>query len=287
LLISAHTKVLKGGGLGASGWLKLLGQVAGLDEVAVAGTPVEPQQLPLIHDVGCTLYPWREEQQAMEQATDHVSRITRHVSQDLVAPLIIPVAETDPKLVHPPRRVWRVVPQAKRARAPAWVVGTLVHAALCHWCFEDEKLEPFLHPLALEVGVVDEAEIHTAVVEAKRLLRRFRAHSLWAEMDAAQRWHEVSFSVIKDGRSVNGIVDLLYRAGAAYTITEFKTDEVRAVADLQLHIQNEAYDEQVRRYARAVGVQLGTKVQANLVFLNVGNDIAVVPVNLADMEEAR
>jgi ATP-dependent helicase/nuclease subunit A len=287
LLISAHTKVLKGGGLGASGWLKLLGQVAGLDEVAVAGTPVEPQQLPLIHDVGCTLHPWREEQQAMEQATDHVSRITRHVSQDLVAPLIIPVAETDPKLVHPPRRVWRVVPQAKRARAPAWVVGTLVHAALCHWCFEDEKLEPFLHPLALEVGVVDEAEIHTAVVEAKRLLRRFRAHSLWAEMDAAQRWHEVSFSVIKDGRSVNGIVDLLYRAGAAYTITEFKTDEVRAVADLQLHIQNEAYDEQVRRYARAVGVQLGTKVQANLVFLNVGNDIAVVPVNLADMEEAR
>jgi ATP-dependent helicase/nuclease subunit A len=287
LLISAHTKVLKGGGLGATGWLKLLGQVAGLDEVAVAGTPVEPQPLPLIHDVGCTLYPWREEQQAMGQATDHVSRITHHVSQDLIAPLIIPVAETDPKLVHPPRRVWRVVPQAKRARAPAWVVGTLVHAALCHWCFEDEKLEPFLHPLALEMGVVDEAEIHTAVVEAKRLLRRFRAHSLWAEIDAAQRWHEVSFNVIEDGRSASGIVDLLYRAGEAYTIAEFKTDEVRAAADLQLHIQNEAYDEQVRRYARAVGVQLGMKVQANLVFLNVGNDIAVVPVNLADMEETR
>jgi ATP-dependent helicase/nuclease subunit A len=285
LLISAHTKVLKGGGLSTTGWLKLLGQVVGLDKVAVAGTPVEPQPLPLAHDVGCTLYPWREEQQAMEQVTDHASRVTHHASRDLVAPLTIPVAETDPKLARPPRRVWRVVPQTKRVRAPAWVVGTLVHAALHHWCFEDERLEPFLRPFVLEMGVVDEAEIHAAVVEAKRLLRRLRAHSLWSEVDAAQRWHEVSFSVVENGRSVNGIVDLLYRTGETYTIAEFKTDEVRAATDLQAHVQDEAYDEQVRRYARAVGLQLGTEVEANLVFLNAGNDIAIVPVDLTDVKE--
>jgi ATP-dependent exoDNAse (exonuclease V) beta subunit len=287
LLISAHTRVLKGGGLSATGWLKLLGQAAGLDEVAVAGTPVEPQSLPLTPNVGCTLYPWREEQQAMEQAADHVSRIMHPASKDLVASLVIPEIVIDPKLLHPPRRVWRVVPQTKRAHAPAWVVGTLVHTALSHWCFEDEKLEPFLRPFALEMGVVDGAEIHAAVVEAKRLLRRFRAHSVWTEMDAAQHWHEVGFSVVEDGRSVSGIVDLLYRTGETYTIAEFKTDEVRAVAELQPHIQNEAYDEQVRRYARAVSAQLGIEVRANLVFLNVDNDIAVVPVNLADIGEAR
>jgi len=285
LLVSAHTKVIKGGGLSATGWLKLLGQVVGLDEVVVAGMPVEPQPLPLAHDVGCTLYPWREQQPSASRVTHHASRITHHPSQDLVAPLTIPVVETDPKLVHPPRRVWRVVPQTKRAHAPAWVVGTLVHAALRHWCFEDEKLEPFLRPFVLEMGVVDEAEIHAAVVEAKRLLRRFRAHSVWTEMDTAQRWHEVSFSVIEDGRSVNGIVDLLYRTGETCKIAEFKTDEVRVAADLHIHIRNEAYDEQVRRYARAVGQQLGVEVEANLVFLNVGNDVAVVPVDLIDVKE--
>jgi ATP-dependent exoDNAse (exonuclease V) beta subunit len=285
LLISAHTRVLKGGGLSATGWLKLLGREAGLDEVAVAGTPVEPQSLPLTHDIGCTLHPRRQEQPLASRITGHVSRVAYSVEHDLVAPLVLPEIVTDPKLVHPPRRVWRVVPQTKRAHAPAWVVGTLVHTALRHWCFEDEKLEPFLHPFALEMGVVDETEIHAAVVEAKRLLRRFRAHSVWAEMDAAQRWHEVSFSVVEDGRSVNGIVDMLYRTGETYTIAEFKTDEVCAVVDLQPHIQNEAYDEQVRRYARAVGVQLGMGVEVVLVFLNVGNDVAVVSVDLADVKE--
>ncbi|MBN1810766.1 MAG: UvrD-helicase domain-containing protein, partial [Anaerolineae bacterium] len=287
LLVSAHTRVLKGGGLSATGWLKLLGQVAGLDEVAVAGTPVEPQPLPLAHDVGCMLYPWREEQQAMEQATDHVSRVTHPASQDLVAPLVVPETVTDPKLVRPPRRVWRVVPRTQRAGAPAWVVGALVHAALRHWCFEDERLGHFLRPFVLEMGVVDEAEIHAAAVEVKRLLRRFRAHSLWTEMDKAQRWHEVSFSVVEDGRSVNGIVDLLYRTGETWRIAEFKTDEVRAAADLCAHIRSEAYDEQVRRYARAVGLQLGMEVEANLVFLNVGNDVVIVPVDLTDVKEPK
>jgi ATP-dependent helicase/nuclease subunit A len=289
LLVSAHTKVLKGGGLSIGGWLKLLGQVAGLDEVAVAGTPVEPQSLHLAQDFGCTLYPWREERPSESGITDHVSRIAYSVTQDLVAPLVVPVAETDPKLAareaHPPRRVWRVVPRTKRAHAPAWVVGTLIHAALRHWRFEEDELEPFLRPFALEMGVVDEAEIHAAVVEVKRLLRRFRAHPLWAELDAAQRWHEVPFSIVEDGQPVNGIVDLLYRAGETWRIAEFKTDEVRSGADLHMHIQEEGYDDQVWRYARAVGLGLGVTVEAALVFLNVGDKVSVVPVHPSTMEE--
>jgi ATP-dependent helicase/nuclease subunit A len=289
LLLSAHTRILKGGGLSLSGWLKLLGQVAGLDEVAAAGTPVEPQELVLMQDIGCTLYPWREELSAAGQITHHVSRFTRPVSQDLIAPLAILPSGQDPKLAareaQPPRRVWRVVPRTKRPHAPAWVVGTLVHAALRHWRFEDKGLETFLRPFALEMGVVDEAEVHVAVVEAKRLLRRFRAHPLWAKLDAAQRWHEAGFSIVEDGQPVNGIVDLLYRAGETWEVAEFKTDELRSSADLNAHIQRKGYDEQVRRYARAVGLQLGVKMEASLVFLNVSNKIAVVPVHLSDSEE--
>ena len=109
------------------------------------------------------------------------------------------------------------------------------------------------------------------------MLRRFRAHPLWAELDAAQRWHEVPFSINEDGRTENGIIDLLYRVGEEWKIAEFKTDELRPDADLLAHVRQKAYDDQVRRYVRAVRLQLGVEVEAVLVFLNVGNEIAVAP----------
>jgi hypothetical protein len=97
---------------------------------------------------------------------------------------------------EPPRRVWRIVPRTRRQRAPAWVVGTLVHAALRHWRFAEGGLEAFLRPLALEMGLVDPDLVHASVLETTRMLRRFRAHPTWAVLDAAQRWHEVPFSVV-------------------------------------------------------------------------------------------
>jgi len=283
LLVSGHTKILKGGRLSLSGWLKLLGQATGLDDAAIAGTPIEPQSLPLAPDIGCTLYPWHEEQLTAAQITHPPfgSRITP-VSQDLVAPLVAPLPPaTDPKLsereAQPPRRVWRVAPPTKRAHAPAWVVGTLAHAALRHWRFADEGLDALLRPFALEMGVVDEGQIHAAILETRRMLRRFRAHPLWAKLDVAQRWHEVPFSIVEDGRTENGIIDLLYRIGEEWMIAEFKTDELRSDADLLAHVRRMAYDDQVRRYTRAVRLQLGVEAEATVVFLNVGNEIAVVP----------
>jgi ATP-dependent exoDNAse (exonuclease V) beta subunit len=128
------------------------------------------------------------------------------------------------------------------------------------------------------MGVVDKKQIHNAVLETARILRRFRAHPLWAELDSAQRWPEVPFSIIEDGQPESGIIDLLYRINEDWKIAEFKTDQIRSAADLSAHIQNKAYDDQVRRYVRAVHLQLGEEADANLVFLNVGNQVAVVPV---------
>jgi ATP-dependent exoDNAse (exonuclease V) beta subunit len=160
----------------------------------------------------------------------------------------------------------------------------LTHAALRHWRFAEEGLEAgalaLLRPLALEMGVVDADLIHAAILEATRMLRRFRAHPLWAEMDAAQRWHEVPFSVVEDGRPENGVIDLLYQAGGKFKIAEFKTDRLRtrSVADdLPAHIREKGYDEQVRRYLRAVRQQLGVEAEAIWVFLNVGNQVVVLP----------
>jgi len=287
LLVSGHTKLLKSGRPSTSGWLKLLGQVVGLGDLTVAGTPAGARELVLAQDVGGKLYPWRKARPAIAQETHptcrHAARDTR-VSQDLVPPLVTPSSSAvDPKLsareARPPRRIWRVVPRAKRPQAPAWVVGTLTHAALCHWRFaDDEGLTSFLRPFALEAGVVDEEQIHASIQETARMLRRFQAHPLWAELDAAQRWHEVPFSIVEDGRPENGIIDLLYCIGKDWKIVEFKTDELRSAAELDSHIQQKAYNDQVRRYVSATHTQLGVEIEAVLVFLNVGGDIAVVPV---------
>ena len=191
-----------------------------------------------------------------------------------------PPPDTDAKLhareAQPPRRVWRVVPRTERSDAPAWVVGTLVHAALRHWYFADAGLEAFLRPFALEMGVVDEKQLHAAIVEARRMLRRFRAHALWTELDSARRWHEVAFSIIEGERAEHGIIDLLYRTADGWKIAEFKTDQVRSAADLPAHIQAQAYDRQMRRYVRAVRAQLGVEAQTLFVFLNVGNEVVAV-----------
>jgi ATP-dependent helicase/nuclease subunit A len=284
LLVSAHTKILKGGALQMSGWLDRLGQVAGLDEVPMGGMPAEPMQLALSSGAGCWIYPWCEERPELLTGGQPAARdATPDLSRDLVAPLILspPSSDVDGKLsdrdAQPPRRVWRVVPRTRRQRAPAWVVGTLTHAALCRWRFAEEGLESFLRPLALEMGVVDPDLVHASVLETARMLRRFRAHPLWAELDAAQRWHEVPFSVIDDGRPANGVIDLLYRLGGNYGIAEFKTDRLRAEDDLRAHIRQEGYDEQVRRYLRAVRLQLGVEAEASWIFLNVGNQVVVAP----------
>jgi len=302
LLISAHTKILKGGRLSASGWLKLLGQVTGLDEVTLSEAPAGPQTVTLADDVGCTLYPVKTsppcppllrgegETYAPPSLVGRgvggvggrfTGQDAQLISHDLIAPLAAAgPTGVDPKLrereVEPPRRVWRVLPRTQDAGAPAWVVGTLVHAALRHWYFADDGLAAFMRPFALEMGVVDDAQLHAALVEARRMLRRFRGHPLWAELDRAQRWHEAPFSLVDGAQPAHGVIDLLCRTGDGWQIVEFKTDRLPAETALSAHIRAKGYDEQIGRYVRAVRAQLGVDAGAVFVFLNVGNQIASV-----------
>jgi ATP-dependent helicase/nuclease subunit A len=286
LLVSAHTRIMKGGGLQTAGWLERLEQVAGLDEVAMAGTPVEPVHLALPSGAGCRIYPWREDRPAPPPGAPRAAHgAAQDLRRDLVAPLALAPSspDVDARLeapqAQPPRRVWSVVPRAGRPRAPAWVVGTLTHAALRHWRFAEDGLEAFLRPLALEMGIVDPGAVHASIVETARVLRRFRAHPLWAELDAAQRWHEVPFSVMDGGQPESGVIDLLCRAGGRYRIAEFKTDRLDTEDDLRAHIQQEGYDVQMSRYLRAVRQQLDVDAEATWVFLNVGSQIVVVPAS--------
>jgi ATP-dependent helicase/nuclease subunit A len=277
LLISGHTKILKGGRLSLRGWLDLLGLQVGLDDVTLAGTPLAPQPLELAPDVGCTVHPWHEERPIAGAAAQPPSRVKDHVSDDLIAPLMEP-APLDEVVSEAPQRIWRVVTSTERAHAPAWVVGKLTHVALRYWRFDPDGLDAFLRPFALGLGVVNEATLRDAIRETAHLLQRFRNHPLWEALDGAERRHEVPFDVVEDGNVTHGIIDLLYRTGdAPWTLVEFKTDRLEADVDLSVHSRDAGYAEQVQRYVRAAQ-ELGLDVDAILVFLNVGGDVKTLRV---------
>jgi len=278
LLISGHTKILKGGRMGLSGWLKLLGRVVGLDEVAIAGTPVGAQELSPGADVGCTLYPWREGMEARGRGDEKAGGQGDGGRADLVAPLVTPSSSAEKRRkARPPARVWRVVPTAQKPIGPALVVGSLVHAALCHWRFPDRPgLEDFLRPFALRAGLTDPQEIRRTIAEARRLLDRFRAHPFYARLERAERHHELPYAVEVNGVPRSGVVDLLARLDGEWTVVEFKTDKLGAGADLDAHIRGEGYDGQVRKYVAALARLMGERPHALLVFLNVGSKVEVV-----------
>jgi ATP-dependent exoDNAse (exonuclease V) beta subunit len=197
------------------------------------------------------------------------------VRSDLLEPLIPTLPVTDEKNrareSDPPQRVWRVVSKTKRPHAPAWLVGRLVHESLRRWRFPDDEFEAFLQPFALEAGLTDPKEIHAAIQEVRRLLERFRAYPLFAELDAAERHHEVPYFLPDD----RGVMDLLYRTEAGWFIIDFKTDEVRSDAEALEAIRQNGYDRQVARYAEAVAAQLQVQAKTRLVFLNVAEEVKV------------
>ncbi|MDH4136895.1 MAG: UvrD-helicase domain-containing protein, partial [Anaerolineae bacterium] len=302
LLISGHIKLSTAkndpGRLLLSGWLARLGEVVGLSEVRLPETPTAPQPRDLNWKGGalaCVLHPPLEELttdfesvasevQAAMESPPVVVPADVSLPLDLVPPLAFTVHDdADDKIQDresdPPPRVWRVVPKAVRPTGPAWVVGTLVHAALRRWRFPDgEGFEAFLQPYALEAGLTDGTEIKGAIAEARRLLTRFQEHPLYAEMAAAERYHEVPYSVALDDGPHSGIIDLLYRTDGCWTIAEFKTDRLKDEAEMRARIRKEKYDEQVRGYVQAATRQLGEPPRALLVFLNVGSQVRIVPL---------
>ena len=152
------------------------------------------------------------------------------------------------------------MPRAKRPSGPAWVVGRLAHEALRRWRFpSEEDFDVFLLPFALELGLTDHAEIQATINEVRRLLTRFQAHPLCREIAAADRFHEVPYALPND----TGVIDLLYRSGGAWTIVDFKTDEVRSIEQLRETIAREKYAEQVQRYVEAITDQLKQRPRAS------------------------
>jgi ATP-dependent helicase/nuclease subunit A len=178
---------------------------------------------------------------------------------------------------RPPRRVWRVVPTAKRPTAPAWVVGKLVHEALESWRFPKDGFEAWVEARARQHGIADSAQLKDAGRETRRFLSRFQDHSLYSEMDGAdRRLHEVPYSRTVDGRVENGIIDALYQRDGTWTIVEFKTDELRDEAELNSLLDREDYLEQAERYTAAVEGLVGQRPRSILCLLNYDSQVRLL-----------
>jgi len=263
LLISGHVKQKKDGTLPLSGWLSKFSFL----EMAT------PEHFPINDGIYAAIYPYSQTDEPAAPQPDSTPQTDSPRKSDLLEPLApnIPLADekTRARESDPPQRVWRIVSKAKTPRAPAWLVGRLVHEAIHRWRLDD--LDDFLKPFALESGLTDESQIRAAIQESRRMLERLREHPIFKELDAAERHHEVRYD-LPNGR---GIMDLLYRTVAGWFIIDFKTDEVRSDAEAQSAISQNGYDRQVARYAEAISNQLKVKAKTRLVFLNVNGEVKI------------
>jgi ATP-dependent helicase/nuclease subunit A len=281
LIVSGHARVSLAksdpGRLLLSGWLKQLGSVIGLDDVRLAGDAPEgdwPVALAQgwAQSVRAVLHTLPAAAAQVEPPPPTAEKAS--TPGPLIAPIVVAHAAAEGE--NGRDRAWRVIPAGRSV--PAWVVGQLVHEALRRWCFPAEgeanvRFEARLRPAALKAGLIGEAAQREALREAARLLSRFRAHPLFAEMDtAAEQYHDVPYI---RGDDVD-VIDDLYRVADGWRIVDFKTDELRD--DQALGKVLPGYRARLKRHVEAVITQMNLAEQprAQLVFLNLQGAVRVM-----------
>jgi ATP-dependent exoDNAse (exonuclease V) beta subunit len=286
LLFSGCVSIRKDGAFGSlGGWLGKVAPAFGLSEVHLdydnEGSRALDVPLPVTTvPASCTIY---EPLAAWEPAgATPASRVDHDVI--LPPPLLGALTHlpeevdrrTREKERDPPRRIWRVVPPIDRPRAPAWVIGSLVHDALAAWRFQDGAFDRWAQARARELGVTDLRQLGDCARQAGRLLDRFRRHPLAEEMSQAQRrMHEVPYDLESDGRYERGVIDAMFFAHGEWTVVEFKTDRVRDEAQLAQLLDTEDYVPQVLRYGAAVEQLVGARPRLLLCMLNFAGRIRV------------
>ena len=231
--------------------------------------------------VACTIYEpgYLWDHRPREKEIEPEAAMT--VPPPLLAPVLPEMEQVDERVAEqdriPVQRVWRVVPAVKRPRAPAWVIGSLVHEALASWRFPadpDLDFERWGEARARGYGITDSQQLADAVRRTRQLLLRFRSHPLYGEMDRAdRRLHEVPYSLVVDGRVESGIIDALYQREGTWTIVEFKTDRVKDQAELERLLAEEGYSAQAQRYIDRSGATAGPTASVILCMLNYGGTV--------------
>ena len=294
LLINGCITLKKNGQVGKlGGWL---GRLGGPECLALADTPITYDeegagvwQTTLgagDSPVSCAIYEPGYQPALQPVEMPGAEEPITELASPLLEPILAEPEQVDAKLSEreriPAQRVWRVVPAVDRPSAPAWVIGSLVHEALAAWQVpgrdslgaEMRAFERWCQARARSYGLADQRSLADAVTRSRRLLAEFRAHSLYAQMDGAERrLHEVPYSLIVDGKPQNGIIDSLYRRDGMWTVVEFKTDRIVGAAALDMLLEREDYVVQAERYRVAVDRLIGQQPAVVLCMLNYAGTV--------------
>jgi len=270
---------------GTDGWLGLVAgeEVLNLKNQTITydadGTKLISLELKIGESpVSCTIYEpnveWPSKLRVARRQNDSLS---------IPPPLLVAVASTaenvDPRTAaleqSAAQHVWRVVPAVERPRAPRWVVGSLVHEALAAWRFPDEtSFDLWAEARARSHGITDSHQLSDSVRECRRLLTLFRNHSLYQEMNRAdRRLHEVPYNYRVHDRIENGIIDAVYLSNNTWTIVEFKTDKLEDQADLDRLLAEEDYLAQAERYKVAMEQLLSQEPQTVLCLMDFNGNV--------------
>ena len=291
LIFSGIFRVSRGGKLTFNGWLKDLlaeNNLAFPTDFAFNPTGAARHKIALtaVDDtpIECMIY-----EPEIEFSTHTTMPAPIPSPADITLPLLPPITTVSAVDNAPdtPPRVWQVVPSAVRASAPAWVVGQAVHAALAQWRFPDDaRFSAWADGQFRNAGLLDKTQIVDGMARAKRILTRFQTHWLYQTMaSAAQRLHEVPYTIKVDGTVETGVIDALYLHENQWTIVEFKTDNIRSDAERDTILTRTDYLLQIARYRRAVRQLLGQEPLAILCWLNFNRRVAVEKLENTITEE--
>jgi len=290
LILNGCLRLVGGGKPGyLKGWLKDLAGPLGLDNLSLAGYDENGDRAHHFElgerapPIGCTVYephfPVSSITAPTAEAGEEFEEWSPHFIEPVEAGRQTMDEATRQRQMEPSQRVWRVIPDARRPTAPAWIVGKLVHEAIRAWSFPGPQFDRWVPARARELGLLDNARLGDAIGRAETLLRRLKAHPLFTELEAAERrLHEVPYSLAnEDGRLEQGVIDLLYLKDGLWTVIDFKTDRVKDAAEFANSTDHRKYRRQLVRYGSAVSQLTGRSPRTVLCMLNYAGGIYLEP----------
>ncbi|MFN2143253.1 MAG: UvrD-helicase domain-containing protein [Candidatus Promineifilaceae bacterium] len=293
LIVSGNMQQNKSGSLSGKGWLKQLADISGIttaslnkyDEDGCEQHEFEftlPAERPMPGTtVRATFYepnfPMLEAPPAVTEPQTAGEQPARRSLQDSLIKDTVPEEEDG----EAPRLVWQIVPLEERTRAPAWVIGSLVHEALSLWRFTETGFEEWVAARAQEHGLANKHQLRDAQRRTSELLQRFQKSALYREInEASRRLHEVPFNHLSDGDAKFGRIDLLYNSDGTWHVVDYKTDNIRDAAELKKLEDEKGYKEQLQEYGRAVEQLLGMTPLLMLCYLDCVGDIKVRSISI-------
>lgn len=147
-----------------------------------------------------------------------------------------------------PREPWRDHPLAATLSRK---MGEIVHQELARMHWDERTMRTAVSSLAGQLLSPDLVDAATAALLEH--VENVRRSPLWGLIERArQRYHELDFSLFRDGRLITGTIDLLCRFEEGWRIYDWKTVTASSESEAAQIVREHGYDDQIKAYYWAV-----------------------------------